>query len=403
MIKKLPLTFLMTFGHCGIDWLHSLLDSHSQILIMPALSFLRCWKMLNASSAKNVQTMFDIWFKYINMYRGPDIIHEQQKFFHSPQEMERCFSKFYELLESRGIGKIDVFWAIHEAYAYAKRIDLEKKRIVVAHEHLPWAFEQILSDFTQSNILMIVRDPRAAIAGVFHGRTKNFGYLPDFTFNMAMEVWFQGQDMWNKHRYQLGKRYKIVRNEDLHADLEKYMGDIAKWLGVDFSECMLHSTFPSGKPCLPDSLYLEEENSVQFDDTYYLPENIRKRWMNELKDPREILMIEFLFKDIMKEFKYDRITKDTCISRIKGLVYYLLPHRGLVKTWLKSYPDIEEFDKIEKRLESSNIKIMLRIWKLLPKQLKFICFIFHSILRRINIYFFPGERWKRYDLTNLLL
>ena len=79
MIKKLPLTFLMTFGHCGIDWLHSLLDSHSQILIMPALSFLRCWKMLNASSAKNVQTMFDIWFKYINMYRGPDIIHEQQK------------------------------------------------------------------------------------------------------------------------------------------------------------------------------------------------------------------------------------------------------------------------------------------------------------------------------------
>ena len=37
MIEKKPIYFLNTFGHCGIDWLHSLLDSHNQILIMPAL------------------------------------------------------------------------------------------------------------------------------------------------------------------------------------------------------------------------------------------------------------------------------------------------------------------------------------------------------------------------------
>lgn len=390
----------MTFGHCGIDWMHSLLDSHPQILIMPALSFYRCWKMLNAGSAKNVQDMYYLWHKYINMYVGPEIKNEQKRFLHSPQEMERFFPKFYELLESGGISKIHVFWAIHEAYAYTKQIDLKKIKVIVAHEHLPWPFEQILSDFTQSKILMMMRDPRAAIAGLFHGRTKHIGYLSDYTFNISMEVWFQGQDMWKKHCYQLGKRYKIVKNEDLHADLEKHMRDIAKWLGVDFFEGMLFSTFPSGKPCLPDSLYLEKGKSVQPDDTYYLPDNVRKRWMNELKDPREILMIEFLFKDIMKEFEYDRITKDTRISRIKGLVYYLLPHRGLFKKWLKLYPDIEEFDRIEKRLERSNIKIMLRIWKLLPKQIKFASIIAHSILRRINIYFFPIERWQRYDLPN---
>ena len=53
MIEKKPIYFLNTFGHCGIDWLHSLLDSHNQILIMPALSFYRCWQILNLNSAKN--------------------------------------------------------------------------------------------------------------------------------------------------------------------------------------------------------------------------------------------------------------------------------------------------------------------------------------------------------------
>ena len=30
---------LGSFGHAGIDWVHSLLDNHDEILIMPAFSF----------------------------------------------------------------------------------------------------------------------------------------------------------------------------------------------------------------------------------------------------------------------------------------------------------------------------------------------------------------------------
>ena len=32
---------LSSFGHAGVDWIHSLLDSHKDILIMPAFSFFR--------------------------------------------------------------------------------------------------------------------------------------------------------------------------------------------------------------------------------------------------------------------------------------------------------------------------------------------------------------------------
>jgi hypothetical protein len=398
-MKEKKLTFVMTFGHCGIDWMHSLLDSHPQILIMPALSFYRCWKMLNAGSIKNVQEMYNLWHKYINNFVGPEIKNEQKKFLNSPQEMERFFLKFHELLETSDIEKTNVFLAIHEAYAFAKQMDLEKKTVVVSQEHLPWPFEDIITDFPQAEILMIVRDPRASIAGLFHGRAKHFGHLPDYTFNMTMECWFQGQDMWRKYRDLLGPRYKIIKNEDLHDDLETNMRAIAKWLDIDFSEKMLYSTFPSGKPCLPDSLYREEGKPlIQYEDIFYLPENVRKRWMEVLKDPKEILMIEVLLKDIFKEFGYKRMTKDTYLSRIQGLVFYLLPHRGLVKRWLSQYPDVDEFDRIEERLQGTKFKIIPKIWEMLPKPLKFVSVISHSVFLRINIYFFPGERWKRYDL-----
>jgi hypothetical protein len=397
-MKDKKLTFLMTFGHCGIDWMHSLLDSHPQILIMPALSFFRCWKMLHAGSVENEQEMFNLWHKYINKYAGPEIKNEQKKLLHSPQEMESFFLKFYELLESSGIEKTDVFWAIHGAYAYAKNIELEKISMVVAQEHLPWPFEFILSDFPQANILMIMRDPRASIAGLFHGRTKHFDYLPDYTFNIALECWFQGMDMWKKYHKSLGMRFKIVKNEDLHADLKTKMKDIANWLNIDFSESLLTSTYASGNAYQRDSLYLEKENVTQPDESFYLKENIRKRWLKELKDPREIIMIEVLFNEIFNEFGYKRMTKDTYLSRLNGFVYYLFPYKRIIKRWLNKYPDLDEFVSIEGRLQETKFKVIPKIWALLPKPFKLVSVISHSVFRRINIYFFPGERWKRYDL-----
>ena len=63
-INNQKVTFLLSFGHTGIDWLHSLFDSHPQILIMPCFSFYRSWKVLNIDSAKTANEMHDIWIKY---------------------------------------------------------------------------------------------------------------------------------------------------------------------------------------------------------------------------------------------------------------------------------------------------------------------------------------------------
>ena len=288
----------MTFGHCGIDWLHSLLDSHKQILIMPALSFFRCWKMLNCNNAKNSREMYDKWYRYINNYIGPESNNEQKKFLHSKKEMELFFFKFNELLKIEGIDKVTVFWIIHNSYAYAKKINLNHKNIVVSHEHLPWPFENILYDFPKSNILMIMRDPRASIAGIIYGRKKEFGYLPDYTFNTIIENWLHAQDMWKKYYNALGKRFKVVKNEDLHENLEKSMRELAYWLSVDYDDSLLYSSFSTGKPAPTDSKYLDNGKEPESLDNYYLPENIKRRWMSVLNNGNEILYIENFLNEI---------------------------------------------------------------------------------------------------------
>ena len=40
-INEIPVAVLSTFGHCGTDWLHSLIDSHKRVLIIPPLDFFR--------------------------------------------------------------------------------------------------------------------------------------------------------------------------------------------------------------------------------------------------------------------------------------------------------------------------------------------------------------------------
>ncbi len=399
-MRRIPVTFLMTFGHCGLDWLHSLLDSHKQILIMPALSFYRCWKKLGLSSVNNHDEMFNLWFEYISLHIGPTSKNEQKKFLHSQNELDRFFIKFKQLLIINGIKRADVFWAIHEAYAYAKKINIDDKIVLVSHEHQPWPYDLIHSDFKESNLLMIIRDPRASIAGAYNGTIVDFSFLQDYVVNVMTEEWLQGIGILNKYGDVLGKRLKVVRNEAIHDDHEKQMRNISEWLNIDFSNTMMCGTFSTGKRALPDTRYLKRGENP--DDTFYLKKNIKKRWMNVLSK-RDILMIEGLFGEIMKKHNYNFIYKRTIVSSFIGHYIFLMPHPSVMKRWLEEYPKLEVFGKIESRLLLSQRRLLYEIWKLVPAAIKLLVVICHSVIRRIIILYFFGDRWKRYDQNKIRL
>ena len=166
---------------------------------------------------------------------------------------------------------------------------------------------------------------------------------------------------------------------------------------VDFNKLMLTSTYPSGLEWIPDSGYISKEGKYpEKKDTYFLPKNIKKRWLDELSDKREILMIEFLTSDIMDAFGYKHIFNQTLFNKLKGFWFYLLPHRGPKR--LKFYkPDKDEFIRINNRMRAmGKIKISF-IWGILPRLAKEYTIWCFALVKHFWIYFSPGDRWCRYD------
>jgi len=389
-IEDLPVYFLFASGHCGIDYLHSLLDSHPQILLMPSFSFFRSWKMLGCDKIKDAGEMFSAWQTYIEEHPGMQFI--RRKLFYNQEESERFYPKFRQFLESGGISRVNVFYALHKAYSFAMNINLSSIRVLIAQEHIPFYLPKALADFPQAGILQIIRDPRTTMAGSWRWTIKVVGYLSDYYFNFAVENWMQGFENWKNYGAKLGSKYKVVRNEDLHASLESQMQNVADWMGIDFSPGLLKCTF-SGKKWEGESAYMTADNKYpQPEEVFYLPENVRKRWMKELTF-NEIAMIEFIAGKSMKEFGYDRLTKNNIFWRIHSFFIFILPHRGLFRRVINSYSKLGEFNDISRHLGNS---LKGKIWKYLPRPLKFVSIVSHSILVRIKIHFFPGDRGRKY-------
>ncbi|MCP4376887.1 MAG: adenylyl-sulfate kinase [bacterium] len=390
-VADLPVHFLMTFGHCGIDYLHSQLDSHDQILLMPAFSFYRSWKMIGCDKATSAAEMFALWEEYLRNHQASQVI--RRRLFYDNDEAEVFYSKFAELLASSGIEHLDVFYALHDAYCFAKKIDISTKRVLIAHEHVSLAFDQILVDFPQARFIVMNRDPRASLGGSYHQLANDIGHLSDYMFNFNIEIWMQAIRNWKKHGRKLGSdRFRVVLNEDMHADLEKEMREIAEWLGIDYSPVLLKCTF-SGREWVGESAYMTSDNKYpQPIDEFYLPENIKKRWMSVLSR-RDIAVIELLTGDAMDAFGYQRMTPKNPFWKLYAFVLYLLPHRGLYAYWKKTYPNLDEFESVSRHLGGG---LAGKIWKRTPNCLKFVAIFLRSIMLRFKIYFFPGNRRQRY-------
>ena len=80
-IEKLPLVFTVSFRRCGNYYLHSLLDSHQQILILPPFSFYRVWNWIGCDQAVDPDDMF---FRWQNFFNDPERM--------SGEQNEKCFN-----------------------------------------------------------------------------------------------------------------------------------------------------------------------------------------------------------------------------------------------------------------------------------------------------------------------
>ena len=288
-MKEKKIIFLTAFLHSGLDWVHSLLDSHPQLLITPALSFYRCWTKFDFNEFENGKLIYDKFYKYIRENIGPNSENEQKKFLYTQQEQNDFFIKLSDLLKDNLISRKEAFLFIHESYIYAKKIDQRRIKAIIAHEHLPIYKQLYKKDFPKSSLILVLRDPRAALAGIWYRRDKLFGHLPDYTFNMTIDCWLYAINIIKDKFYENGKNLFILKNENLHNNLKNEMLKLSDWLKIDFDDCILYESFPSGKTVFVDSAYLLDDKpndqnllNQKVPNDYFKIENVTARWRKTL-------------------------------------------------------------------------------------------------------------------------
>ena len=119
-INSLPVFMLSSFGHAGIDWTHSLLDSHKDIIIMPAFSFFRTLYKIEKINKIKLNKLKDAKFaaKILTEMFFNDVSYrvKRRKFLFNDEQkkiFEKSIIEFYATNEMQIIQKLFFQFIMH--------------------------------------------------------------------------------------------------------------------------------------------------------------------------------------------------------------------------------------------------------------------------------------------------
>ena len=347
-IKNIPIIAISTFGHCGIDWLHSLIDSHKEVLIVPPLSFFRKIDILKKKKIYLENTLKPsviahvirniVFFNSKSDLKRNDILQKNQ----NKSTFIKYINNFLAIEKELDFEK-RLFFAIHYAYAKINKVNLNNIKVIVAHEHAPWNCYQYAKHFN-SKFVFMVRDPRAVIAGSLKGfqRYKNIPF--SFPFDINLSFTLSAQEFCQK---MTKKKVLVLKNEDMVNNLKYEIKKLSKWLNIRFSKSLLHSTF-AGKKWLGESSYLGKGDlKKKRPKNYYKPINVEARWRNFL-DKNTIFAIEAVYEKIMLQNKYKLDNKFNFISKFLGYLDVIFKFHQFNNTF--SFIKLSFFKNIIRRI-----------------------------------------------------
>ena len=312
----------MSFGHCGIDWVHSLLDSHPEILILPEISFYRTWKIIGGDSKNTPNDLFLAFFNYLESH--PYRQGNENKLFCDDNRNKVFYEQLKLNITEFGCDRKSVFFSFHSAFAFANSINLEKIKVIVEQEHVCFQSKMIFDDFDSPNMIFILRDPRASIAGYYRGIQRKcvddlrcYQHLKEKSF----AEWVHAVQIWMKNKDNI----IILKNELLVKDIENEMRNLSLWMNITYDNSLTISTSSNGIEWKTDSCYISREDPEVDKNTYFAPVNVKNRWMTVLS-MNDIVMIESLFHGVMQEFGYQRITTTSALNFIAGYLHFLRPY-----------------------------------------------------------------------------
>ena len=312
------LTIVAVSPRPGTDFLQSLFDSHSQVLTFDG------WFLFH-----------EFYYKSCSVYGTSNLITGLSNDVHLNQSFEKVdvddffyefawthlhkFKSKYDNLESKNIlGEnkneanivdIDVFvnyavalikgkkfssrnafLATYGAFALARGEDLQTKKILLHQVHWPEYIGYLIQDFPDLKVIACARDPRVwgTIIKKYH---EEIG-LSTTTIGTASALFRASVDGLRGTEDFGPDSIRINVLEKLHSNPKKSLESISVWLGIQFEDSLLRSTW-NGKIWNGDSL--SEGINSAFDSSRY--ETSQIKWSTDLFVLDRIVM-ECLMKNV---------------------------------------------------------------------------------------------------------
>lgn len=254
-------------GPSGTLLLQSLLDNHPQILTLPALhgqQLLIQWESLQGKSQQELISEFvqinEYWFE-AEKQPGEDLgLTSMGKDYNEKLGIPRdAFTKhFAELIAQHpNLTRKDFICSVFTAYNQSLGKDISKAEYILYPIHcLPKKYaQQLVNDFSTARFLHTIRNSIQSMGSMAKHIRHNDGWqhlyllncvtsqmLNDFTIHAGPHRAY-GMHAYFADTADRRIESRAIKLEDLHKQLKQSMTAVCQWLGLNWDDCLLTSTF----------------------------------------------------------------------------------------------------------------------------------------------------------------
>ncbi len=246
---KQQVVFLIVTGRAGSYLLHSLLDSHPQILSFPCI--LGSYFFQNVKYYENIDHFLNYFVNSsmaahtLNGVENLALGRNSTRLYKSlVQDKKRFLSILTDELKKLSLlSRRETLIAVHKAYGKWRGQDVENCKIILEHLHLPGCLDEALKDFPEAKVIQLVREPVSAMYSHNKYEKQCYGFVPSrqaYTFYKA--CFLAGWEIISNAKLFSSQQYKLIRLEDLHNSQSEYMKNLSRWLDINYHDCLSKST-----------------------------------------------------------------------------------------------------------------------------------------------------------------
>ncbi|WP_143871769.1 hypothetical protein [Catenovulum sediminis] len=253
------IVIIVYYGRSGSYFLHSLLDSHPDLICLPPIINSFQFELSKCpTDITTVESGFSFVEKKFGPFFGASYKAEQENYFRQCEtgnldvdniceyhKFKKYFFYYFNLLTSEGYtDKLRLFLTINYSFDSClngeQSIERLKQKKIVFQLHNP-LYDQInwyAKNFNKCTVLQMVRSPLVALRSLLRCKMESNNLTPDNLVKILGQLFFNATQHPNHAVKHIG-----IKLEDLHASPNAILSRLCNRLAIQWDDCLLRSSF----------------------------------------------------------------------------------------------------------------------------------------------------------------